>query len=593
MESDMAGYRVYYGPVSGEYAHFIDVGNTTAYRLEGLEKDVAYYIAVTAYDQVDNESEFSEEVSGTVFTDEDDDGLPDLWELSHFGDIGQGFDTDFDGDGLGNGDEYLHGTDPTNADTDADQMPDGWEMEYGLDPLDGFDASLDSDSDGITNVDEYLRGTDPRNAPPMANAGPDQTVDEGIVVTLDGSNSSDLEGGIAAYFWEQTGGIPVTLSDLTAAQATFVSPDVDVDGVSLAFRLTVADHGGLEATDTCIVNVTWVNRPPVADAGPDQAVDEESMVTLNGSNSFDPDDGVAFYLWEQRGGPPVTLSDPTAPQPSFIAPDVGLDGGSLSFQLRVTDGGGLQSEDTCIVNVTWVNEPPVADAGLDQTVDEGTTVILDGFSSADPDDGIASYSWGQTDGIPVTLSDPTATEPTFVTPPVDGNEAVLCFRVTVTDFGGLQADDTVSIVVYDNGIHGFPSDVITFTASTGEAMGISVNSGGGCVRLKTEEASVIDDNRNRPEDLIYGLVEQHIRVAATGGTAVVRVYLPSPAPDAYTWYKYSPLSGWYDFSDHAVFGPTRDHVTVTLVDGGPGDEDGLANSVIVDCSALGMAGTGG
>ena len=75
---------------------------------------------------------------------------------------------------------------------------------------------------------------------------------------------------------------------------------------------------------------------------------------------------------EGRSRPHRTrLSDPLAAQPTFLALDVGPNGESLTFELTVTDNGGLQATDSCIVNITWVNLPPVADAGVDQTVDEG------------------------------------------------------------------------------------------------------------------------------------------------------------------------------------------------------------------------------
>jgi len=68
-ETDLAGYKVYYGTSSGEYINSIDVGDVTAYRLDNLLEDVTYYVAVTAYDTSDNESDFSEEVSGTGVLD--------------------------------------------------------------------------------------------------------------------------------------------------------------------------------------------------------------------------------------------------------------------------------------------------------------------------------------------------------------------------------------------------------------------------------------------------------------------------------------------------------------------------------------------
>ncbi|MBW2059720.1 MAG: hypothetical protein JRJ26_19715, partial [Deltaproteobacteria bacterium] len=145
---------------------------------------------------------------------------------------------------------------------------------------------------------------------------------EGVTVTLDGSNSSDSDDGIASYLWEQIGGTPVTLSDPATARPAFSSPDVGPDGESLTFRLTVADRGGLRGTDTCVVNVTSVNVPPTADAGPDQTVNEGATVVLDGSGSSDSDDGIASYLWEQIGGTPVTLSDPATARPTFVTPPV-------------------------------------------------------------------------------------------------------------------------------------------------------------------------------------------------------------------------------------------------------------------------------
>ncbi len=63
-ETDLAGYRVYYGEASGSYSRQIDVGNVTEYQIKHLVEGRTYYIALTAYDYWNNESGFSREVSG-------------------------------------------------------------------------------------------------------------------------------------------------------------------------------------------------------------------------------------------------------------------------------------------------------------------------------------------------------------------------------------------------------------------------------------------------------------------------------------------------------------------------------------------------
>jgi hypothetical protein len=100
---------------------------------------------------------------------------------------------------------------------------------------------------------------------PVANAGPDQTVDEFDTVTLDGSGSSDPNGNIDTYFWEQTGsGTFVKLSDETAIRPIFTAPDVGPAGETLTFKLTVTDNDNFESTDTVSVQV---NNPTFSGSG--------------------------------------------------------------------------------------------------------------------------------------------------------------------------------------------------------------------------------------------------------------------------------------------------------------------------------------
>ena len=205
----------------------------------------------------------------------------------------------------------------------------------------------------------------------------------------------------------------------------------------------------------------------------------------------------------------------------------------------------------------------------------------------DPDDGIASYQWTQTLGPPVTFSDPTSINPTFLTPPVNNGLETLIFRLTITDLGDLQSTDDITVTVTDNGIIGFPADVVTLQASTGENYGMKVDNGGAVTGLQTLDPSTIADSSNRPDDLPYGLIDLQAKTDITGGTMKVTIYLPSPTQAGYKWFKYSPTSGWYDFSGNAAFNADSTQATLTLTDGGAGDDDGIANGVIINSTGLG------
>lgn len=236
--------------------------------------------------------------------------------------------------------------------------------------------------------------------------------------------------------------------DNSTMTTTFTAPTkVGETGKVLTFLLVATDLGGLKSRDSCVVQVIRSGLPPDAEAGRDQTVKGRLKVSLDGSASSDPDGGIVSYFWRQLSGPHVTLSDPAAPKPTFRSP--GTDGGdtSLSFELAVVDGQGLAGIDTCIVNVSDTNTAPTADAGADQTVQPWATVTLDGSGSTDPDNGIASYSWGQLRGDPVVLSDPRTVTPTFAAPDTGTPGTELVFEITVTDNGGLRSQDSCRVSV--------------------------------------------------------------------------------------------------------------------------------------------------
>ena len=299
------------------------------------------------------------------------------------------------------------------------------------------------------------------DAPPVAKAGPDQTVAEQQQVLLNGSASSDPDGDALTYQWLQIGGAAATLYDDTTATPSFAAPFVGLGGETLTFQLIVTANG-LTSTDQVDVTVANINHAPVALAGNDQSVAEGAPVTLAGSASFDIDGDAIAYSWQQVGGPAVALTGPASATPVFTAPIIGNTGdpgvvATLVFKLTVDDGypadapaDGYQLSnvvDTVTVQITNVNNEPVANAGPDQASDENGAVLLNGAGSSDPDGDALSYAWTQTSGPTVALNNASTANPSFMTPFVSAGGADLVFNLTVDDGYGGAASDTVIVHV--------------------------------------------------------------------------------------------------------------------------------------------------
>jgi pimeloyl-ACP methyl ester carboxylesterase len=281
-----------------------------------------------------------------------------------------------------------------------------------------------------------------RNLAPVASAGPDQTAEAGDLVTLDGRSSSDPDGALGdvlGFQWQQSGGPAVQLSNPAAPQPSFTPAATGL----YTFTLTVSDTLSLSPPDSVVVTVVPRNIAPQADAGADQTVELGDQVTLDGSASADLDGSpgeVLTYSWQQTGGPAVTLSDPRAVRPTFTPSGTG----AYSFTLQVRDRSRTSAPDVVTVTVVERNLAPLADVGPDQQVAVGAVVTLDGSRSRDPDmkpGEVLTYSWQQTGGPPVALSDAGSARPTFV-PRAAG---VYTFSLTVRDQRSASSPATVTV----------------------------------------------------------------------------------------------------------------------------------------------------
>ncbi|MBI2876791.1 MAG: PASTA domain-containing protein, partial [Candidatus Tectomicrobia bacterium] len=243
-------------------------------------------------------------------------------------------------------------------------------------------------------------------------------------LTLSAANTATVQGegtvnGIRGY-------------SFTATVTDQASPGKGADffGISIAGPngYAFSASGTLAGGD---LKVTPTNQAPVAVTGPDQNVAVGELVTLDGRNSYDPDNDPITYAWTIRSRPEgsnVVLTNPGSVTPTFV-PDLP---GTYIFDLVVSDGRLNSSSDDTQVIAVHPTVPPTANAGPDQSVVTGSLVALDGRGSSDPDGNPLTYHWqffSRPAGSQAALDDPSSPTPSF-TADLDG-EYIL--QLTVND----------------------------------------------------------------------------------------------------------------------------------------------------------------
>ena len=248
------------------------------------------------------------------------------------------------------------------------------------------------------------------NVGPSVDAGQDQTANQGDTVNLPPGTFTDP----GDLLWVSLEDVPNGMGvDPATGQIQWIPTASQVGDNQVTLR--AEDLGGLFQLQTFTIVVANVNDPLsiVSTAVNTATVGQAYSYQVAAA---DPDlvsgDVLTFALDLSPGG--MTVDSQTGLiQWTRQINQVG----NNAVIVRVTDAAGLSDTQSFTINAVITNRAPVADAGLDQNVDVGATVALNGGGSSDADNDILSFGWTLTvrpAGSAAVLSAANTIQPTFV-----------------------------------------------------------------------------------------------------------------------------------------------------------------------------------
>ncbi|MCR9349308.1 M6 family metalloprotease domain-containing protein [Vibrio alginolyticus] len=199
-------------------------------------------------------------------------------------------------------------------------------------------------SSSIVNVQVEVLGSNEAPVAVIDVDNKDMTV--GQRVTLSALNSTDADGDVLSYKWEQLAGTSVSLGNATSVSTSFTVPQGAKAGEVLTFRLTVTDPSN--ETSSATVDLTMKNAAPLTLADTATVAVGESILIDAASNDSDVN-GDKLVVESVQNVTGVGSASVENGKIRFQAPDSPTDG--IKLQYTVSDGHGATATGEVIVTV--------------------------------------------------------------------------------------------------------------------------------------------------------------------------------------------------------------------------------------------------
>jgi len=331
---------------------------------------------------------------------------------------------------------------------------DGEVMDTVLIVTDTLDFIPSASFGDVLNPHEFVAIND--KMPPVAIAGEDIYVREGRSAVINGNKSWSSTNDVLSFNWSAD---PlITLDSSNVPLITFTAPLFDKDTVLTAV-LTVTNSKLKSSSDTVLIFIAN-NLAPISIAKADLSLSTtailsmtdpnakinyvfpSSSITLDGTDSYDPEQDDIEYLWSSLDN--IDFSSATDQNPTFTVPP-SLINGTIKINLAVNDYELTSLSDTIPIIVSN-NTAPQINMIFPSQVLEGDTVYLDGSKTTDIEGDALEYFWFFPKQL--SLSDTVSNSSSFITPNIE-TDTTYQIRFGAWD-GKFGAFDTLIIFVKNN-----------------------------------------------------------------------------------------------------------------------------------------------
>lgn len=603
-ESNLVGYFLYYGTISRNYTAIIDVGNKLQQTVTDLQDGTTYYFAVTAYNQDNYESDYSEELVHTVGVTNISPSTPAVPNSPNSGYV----DTDY-----------------TFSTSGSD--PDGDSIEYRFDWGDGVISNwaASSQSHAWSSPGTYCIKAQVQD---IHGATSDWSGCHNITISIKTyiiTATADVHGSISP-----SGSISVE----QGSEKTFnIYPDQNyqilnlvVDGSSLGM-MTSYSFKNVDRNHTISASFYYVAPDSILDSDGDGVPDDQDAFPLDPTETIDTDgDGLGNNVDPDDDNDGISdtweISNGSDPLKADASSDLNGDGVS-NLDQYLSERNSIQTD------ANFSPDAPVLISPADyDLVSLSPTLQVDEFYDPDVGDVHAETEWqiiwilkNNSKSVFEFRSSTALTSLNVPSLILDAKKDY-SWRVRFYDNHG-QASEWSQYGYFttlannsDLDENGVPDDqqvdpdvdldgngisdtdelnikTVRVKGKKDKLIGLGTADGPKAVNIISIQSSDTSDQQLYPEmtappgTIPFGLVDFKVLVENPGDQIELTVYFSEEAPPGSVWYKYDSVKDtWNDFSDYAILSPNRLSLTLYLQDGGEGDADGVANGLIVDPSGL-------